>query len=171
MNEFILDDTFSPWEMALSRLKAGDTMSAARFLALMEQDETVDAEFAAQELEEKGIGLDVSDLPRIAGSSRSDERAELEGRLYREGKLMENLEDRDPLYQLLEDMGRNDPAADPGEALIRANFPRVYEIAGEFLDRGVLLVDLNGHTLTAPTARAMFPATVKPWTATGDSPI
>lgn len=142
MNEFILDDTFSPWEMALSRLKAGDTMSAARFLALMEQDETVDAEFAAQELEEKGIGLDVSDLPRIAGSSRSDERAELEGRLYREGKLMENLEDRDPLYQLLEDMGRNDPAADPGEALIRANFPRVYEIAGEFLDRGVLLVDL-----------------------------
>lgn len=142
MNEFILDDTFSPWEMALSRLKAGDTISAARFLTLMEQDETVDAEFAAQELEEKGIGLDISDLPRIAGSSRSDERAELEGRLYREGKLMENLEDRDPLYQLLEDMGKNDPAADPGEALIRDHFPRVYEIAGAFLDRGVLLVDL-----------------------------
>ena len=37
--------------------------------------------------------------------------------------------------------------------------------------QGVLLVDLNGHTLTAPTARVMFPATVKPWTAAGDSPI
>lgn len=142
MNEFILDEAFSPWEMALSRLKAGDIMSAARFLALMEQDEMVDAELAAQELEEKGVGLDISDLPRIAGSSRSDERAELEGRLYREGKLMENLEDRDPLYQLLEDMGKTDFAADPGEALIRTHFPRVYEIAGEFLDRGVLLVDL-----------------------------
>ena len=37
--------------------------------------------------------------------------------------------------------------------------------------QGVLLVDLDGHTITAPSNRVMFPATIKPWTVTGDSPI
>ena len=35
MNEFVFNDTFSPWDMALSKLKEGDTLSAGRFLALM----------------------------------------------------------------------------------------------------------------------------------------
>ena len=41
MNEFVFDREFSPWDMALGRLKAGDTLSAGRFIALMEQDQTV----------------------------------------------------------------------------------------------------------------------------------
>lgn len=37
--------------------------------------------------------------------------------------------------------------------------------------QGTLRTDLDGHTITAPTSRVMFPATIKPWNVTGDSPI
>ena len=42
MNEFEFDPAFSPWELALSKMKKGSSLSAVRFLALLEQDQTVD---------------------------------------------------------------------------------------------------------------------------------
>jgi len=85
MNEFVFDRGFSPWDMALAKLKPGDTLSARRFLTLMEQDQTVEPEAAAMELEGKGIGLDVSDLPHFASSGSTDARLALERKLYRQG--------------------------------------------------------------------------------------
>lgn len=156
MNEFVFDGAFSPWEMALSRMNPGDTLSAGKFIALMEQDETVDADLAASDLEERGILLDVSDLPSVSGGSRTGERVALEARLYKEGKLLENLESSDPLAQILKEVKAIAPleneeqtAAQAAlgdqsamERLTHGYLPTVYEIAGEYLERDVLLVDL-----------------------------
>lgn len=156
MNEFVFDREFSPWDMALGRLKAGDTLSAGRFIALMEQDQTVEPEMAAMELEQKGVLLDVSDLPRIAASGKTDERIALESKLYKEGSFLTNLEENDPLRLAIIQM-RNVSAIKDRDALAQraaqgderameeltnGSLTMVYHIAGEYLDRGVLLMDL-----------------------------
>lgn len=156
MSGFVFDQTFSPWEMALSKLKKGSVLSAGRFIALMEQDDTVEPEAAAMELEALGVMLDVSEFPRLPGSGKTAQRLELEERLYRQGDLMEALESNDPLKWNLRQIRELEPlencqelarrAASGDEAAMQAltggNLFRVYELAGEYLGRGVLLVDL-----------------------------
>lgn len=156
MNEFVFDREFSPWDMALGRMKPGDTLSAGRFIALMEQDQTVEPEMAAMELEQKGIMLDVSDLPRLSASGKTDERVALESKLYKEDAFLSNLEQNDPLRLAIVQMqsiptikDRDDLAREAAqgneramEELTNGSLTMVYHIAGEFLDRGVLLMDL-----------------------------
>lgn len=156
MNEFVFDREFSPWDMALSKLKPGDTLSAGRFISLMEQDQTVEPEMAAMELEQKGVMLEIRDLPRMAASSKTDTRIALESKLYRENSFLTNLEENDPLrlslLQLagLEPIDNEDDLAKKAaqgeqkamERLTDGSLKLVYEIAGEYLDRGVLLMDL-----------------------------
>ena len=156
MNEFVFNDTFSPWDMALSKLKEGDTLSAGRFLALMEQDTGVDPENAAMELEERGILIDVTDLPKTQSGGKTGERLAMEAKLYLEGGLLENLSENDPLRLILqqlktisslkEDQALAQKAAHGDEKameqLTHGYLPLVYETAGEYLERGVLLVDL-----------------------------
>lgn len=156
MNEFVFDRGFSPWEMALSKLNDGDVLTSGRFLALMEQDETVDPEMAAMDLEQRGVMLNVSDLPKFSGSGRTGERLSLEAKCYREGTLLENLEENDPLRLTLlqirtvapleneQDYAQKAAAGDESamELVTRGYLPAVYELAGEYLQRGVLLVDL-----------------------------
>lgn len=156
MNDFVFDRGFSPWDMALSKMKPGETLSARRFLALMEQDQTVEPEGAAMELEEKGIALDVSDLPHFAASGSTDARLALESRLYRQGGLIQGLEENDPLrlsllqIQSIRAIGNEDQLALKAaqgdqramEQLTSGSLALVYEIAGAYLDKGVLLVDL-----------------------------
>jgi len=156
MNDFVFDREFSPWEMALSKLKSGDTLSAGRFIALMEQDQTVEPEMAAMDLEQKGVMLDIRDLPRLASSGKTEARIVLESKLYREGSFLTNLEENDPLrlsilqMQSIPAVGNEDALAQKAvqgdekamEQLTGGSLNLVYEIAGEYLDRGVLLMDL-----------------------------
>ena len=156
MNDFVFDQEFSPWEMALSKLTRGSVLPAGRFIALMEQDNTVEPEMAAMDLEQRGVMLDVSGLPKMAASGKTDARLNLEARLYREGKLLENLEENDPLKLTLQQLNNIAPleneqelaqkAADGNESametLTSGYLPVVFELAGEFIDRGVLLMDL-----------------------------
>lgn len=156
MREFVFDQDFSPWEMARSKLKKGGVLSAGRFIALMEQDDAVEPETAALDLEAMGVMLDVSDLPKLPGSGKTAQRLELEERLYRQGGLMENLEANDPLKLTLrqirdmvpledcQELARKAASGDEAamQALTGGNLLRVYELAGEYLGRGVLLVDL-----------------------------
>ena len=156
MNDFVFDRGFSPWDMALSRMKPGDVLSAGRFIALMEQDQSVEPEQAAMELEEKGILLDVSDLPKVAVSGKTDARIKLESKLYKSNGFLNNLDENDPLrlslvqmngIPVLEDEDALALKAAAGdqramEQLTNGSLKLVYEIAGEYLDRGVLLMDL-----------------------------
>lgn len=156
MNDFVFDRGFSPWDMALSKLKAGQTLSARRFLALMEQDQTVEPEMAAMELEERGIALDASDLPHFASSGRTDARLALESKLYHQDGIVQGLEENDPLRLTVlqlramepieneELLARKAAAGDQRamEQLTNGTLGLVYEIAGEYLNKGVLLMDL-----------------------------
>lgn len=156
MNDFVFEQAFSPWEMALSKLNRGAVLPAGRFIALMEQDESVEAEQAAMDLEQRGVMLDISDLPKLPGSGKTASRLALEAKLYREGALLNNLEDNDPLKLILQQLQTAAPIADEAELarkaaegdqlameqLTNGYLPKVFELAEEFLDCGVLLTDL-----------------------------
>lgn len=156
MNEFVFEQSFSPWDMALSRLDRGAVMPAGRFLALMEQDSGIDPEMAAMDLEQRGVMLDITDLPKNAGGGKTGERLALEAKLYREGGLMENLEANDPLRLTLEQLKQIEAISNEQALAARAAagdekaaaeltsgyLPVVYELAGQFLERGVVLMDL-----------------------------
>lgn len=154
MNEFTFEQ--SPWDMTLSTLRPGGTLSAARFIALLEQSDETEAEQAAQDLESRGVMLDVSTLPKLASGAKMSERLALETKLYREGTLLPNLEDNDPLKLAIQQMEFLNPISDEQalaqkaangsqyamEQLTQGYLPEVFRIAGEYIDKGVLLVDL-----------------------------
>ena len=60
MNGFTFEEINSPWDLAVARLKRGDTLSAQRFLTLMRSTEDISSEDAALELEQMGVMLDNS---------------------------------------------------------------------------------------------------------------
>ena len=68
-----LDFTFeeSPWELTLDNLRRGDKLSAARFLTLMEGEDETAVEDALLDLEMGGVMLDISDLPKAAGTGEA----------------------------------------------------------------------------------------------------
>ena len=156
MSEFVFEPAFSPWELALSKMKPGSVLSAARFLSLLEQDQTVEAESAAMDLEQMEILLDISGLPKLAASGKTDARLALEEKCYKEGSLIPNLEKNDPLRLTLEQIRDMKPSGDlqmlaekaasgdekAMQMLTNDSLAMVYTIAGEYIGHGVLLVDL-----------------------------
>ena len=58
----------SPWELILGTLKKGDRLSAARFLTLLEGSGEDAVEDAFRDLLERGVSLDISDLPASFGT-------------------------------------------------------------------------------------------------------
>lgn len=154
-----LDFTFEQpaWEVALSALGPGDRFSALRFLALLEgeDEDTVEEAFAL--LEEKRIRLDLSQLPRDIGSGAAAVRLRQEEQLVRQGRLLEGLEQNDPLRLYLEEIarlpgthGEREKLAQrclAGDAqaqteLVNSCLDRVVQLAQEMVGRGVLLLDL-----------------------------
>ena len=154
MMEFTFDTP--AWEAGLSALRSGSTLSAARFLAMMEP-ETEDAlEDALQLLDEKDILLDVSDLPKGAGSGETALRLRREAQLVAEGKLPEALDENDPLRLYLEEMAATPVNGDPAvlarqskngdekamEKLTNLMLSHVTQQAFGLTGNGVLLMDL-----------------------------
>ena len=153
-----LDITFeeSPWELTLERLEPGSALSAARFLPLMEGEPESVMEEALQALEEKRIELDVSDLPRPAGTSEAAVRLRREEQLVKAGKLMESLDETDPLRLYLEELAAAPSFGDADllarrllegdrsvvEPLTNLMLSRVVDRACGLVGRGVLLQDL-----------------------------
>lgn len=158
MNEFTFDPMYSPWELALGQLRSGDSLNARRFLALVEASEDLSAEDAAMELEQRGVILDVSDLPWIAGNPDTQARLDLEKKLLEQGTLMENLEAHDPLRLFLEETDSLEKLEDGSDLamamavaagdesamqeLTNGYLACVLECAKEYAGSGVLLMDL-----------------------------
>ncbi len=154
--EFDIDYVQTPWDRAVEKLRGGDTMNARRFLTLMEMSEDQSSEDAALELEQLGVMLDVSDLPKIAGNPETDARLEMEQKLFAQGGWKKSLEKRDPLrlfiqeMELCENIEDGSDLAQKGAAgdekalqqLTSGYLRTVYECAGEFMGKGVLLLDL-----------------------------
>lgn len=154
MMEFTFEQ--SPWEMELSRLEQGSVISAAHFLSLMDGEDEQVLEDAFQMLEDKYITLVVSDLPVIAASGEAAVRLRQEQQLVKQGNLLTDLEETDPLRLYLEELAMIPAAGDicllaqryldgdesVVQMLTNLSLHRVVSLAEEMTGRGVLLLDL-----------------------------
>lgn len=154
MNEFTFEET--PWERLLQSLTAGDTLSAEQLLTLTEDGESDELELALRELEERGIGLDISGLPKNFGSGEAAVRLRREEQLAQKPEFGKELDKADPLRLYLEEV-RNLPRLEEPDCLAEkvlsgdeeamaeltnGRLYRVVELACEYVGCGVLLLDL-----------------------------
>ena len=153
-----LDFTFeeSPLELLLASFQEADVISAARFLALMEEETEETVEDALQELEAWKIRLDISELPKASGTGEAALRLRREEQLVQQGTLPAALEENDPLRLYLEELAAIPVCGDPQvlaleclegktgaeERLLNLSLGRVVELAMKHTGRGVLLLDL-----------------------------
>lgn len=156
MNELDFSFEQTPWELTLESLTPGSSISAARFLALLEGADEPEVEVAFQDLEERQIALDIGDLPKDPGSGATAVRLRQEQQLVQSGRLLQGLEENDPLRLYLEEVAATPVAGDPavlaqsyldGDELVAPRLvdlilSRVIEAAKSAVGRGVLLLDL-----------------------------
>ena len=155
MNDLEFTFENEPWEKLTRGIKPGESLSAVRFLTVMEDETEETIEDALAELQQLRIGLDISDLPKYAAG-------EAALRLRREAELVKNhmlpaaLEENDPLRLYLEELAAIPACGDPAvlvmecaegkesarERLLNVSLYRVVEIAKEHAGNGVLLLDL-----------------------------
>ncbi len=150
-----LDFTFeaAPWEKMLEQKKRGDSLSGMDFLDMTENEEDETVEDIFLQLEEKGVALDISDLPANMGSGQMSLRLRQEKQLAEGGDLMKGLEENDTLRLYLQELpdGRDLPRLqeqflmghrEAAEGLLYASLGRIVEMAKAYTGRGVLLLDL-----------------------------
>lgn len=155
MNDLVFEFDRAPWELAFEKLRKGDSISAVRFLTLLEGEEEAAVEDALLELEEKGITLSVSDLSKNYGTGELEKRLRLEETLVQIGMLLESLEESDPLALYLQEIAGVPAAGDPqllaeryvsGEdvtqQLVNVSISRAVSAAEAMTGYGVLLLDL-----------------------------
>lgn len=152
--EFTFEE--SPWEQAIAGITPGGTLDGAQFLAMMEPESEDSLEAVLAVLDEKDILLSIDGLGEFAGSSDAAVRLRLEKELVAQKKLLQGLEENDPLRLYLEEIAAL-PAC--GDAQVLAEqycsgqedvltqltnlmLGRVAEQAFGLAGRGVLLMDL-----------------------------
>ena len=154
----MMDFTFEPtaWEQALSEIAEVDRISALRFLTILEGETEDVLEEALLQLELRRISLDIDQLPRYSGAGEAALRLRMEEKLVRQGDLLRDLEENDPLRLYLEEIAGLPATGDvqlmaqrfaggyeavlPG--LTNRMLPLVIEMAKEMTGYGVLLLDL-----------------------------
>ena len=154
MSEFVFEESL--WELTLSKLRQGGSLSAVRFLTLMEGEDETALEDALLDLEQRRIALDISDLPKAPGTGEAAVRLRREEQLAKNGMLLASLEENDPLRLYLEELASIPVCGDPRilaaecmegktgaqERLLNLCLSRVVELAKEYTGYGVLLLDL-----------------------------
>ena len=154
MNDFVFEAT--PWELALEEMRYGDTLSAARFLTLLEGESEETVEEAFEDLADGHVTLDIAELPKTLGTGETAVRLRREAELVKTGLNPTVLEPGDPLRLYLEEVAGTPVcgdelalAADAAngddrvmERLTNLGLSRVIELAKEYTGYGVLLLDL-----------------------------
>lgn len=152
--EFTFDKT--PWETALEELPQGGSICAVRLLTLLEEESAEVLQDVLLELEIRGIALDISNLPKSAGTGEAALRLRQERELARSGDLLKGLEENDPLRLYLQEVEQLPAHGDPQKmaerfaggyeavlpGLTNRMLPTVIEMAREMTGYGVLLLDL-----------------------------
>lgn len=155
MNELDFSFEESSWERLLEDKQPGDQVSAAAFLTTMEGESEEALEDALLEMEEKGLLLDISDLPGT-GSGEAALRLRQETQFIKGGSRLEELEPEDPLRRFLEEVALTPECGDERllaqgcaegdetarERLASLGLSQVISAAAEYVGRGVLLLDL-----------------------------
>ena len=156
MNDFDFTFEETPWDLTLDSLRRGDSLSAARFLTLMEGENDTAVEDALLDLEMGGVTLDISDLPRVSGIGEAALRLRREEQLAAKADFVKDLDPGDPLRLYLEEVAGIPAWGDAAvlamesaggsesarERLLNLQLHRVVELARDHVGRGVLLLDL-----------------------------
>jgi len=156
MNEFVFSQEPTAWELTLKNLKPGESLSAVRFLTLMEEASEEEVQEALLDLEERTIALDITRLPQWKAEGKLAQRLEMEHRLAKSPDMRLALEDTDPLRLYLEEVAQTPAAGDPallaqqyvqgdetvGTQLVNLMLSRAIEEARSYVGYGVLLLDL-----------------------------
>ena len=154
MNELEFSFGTAPWEDYLDTVT--DTASAMTLLTLLEGEDETALEEALQELENRAVVLDISELPKPAGSGEAAARLRQEEQLVGSGLRPDVLEETDPLRLYLEEIALTpaygdssllaEQAASGDEKaqlqLTNLSLSRVIEAAKTYVGKGVLLLDL-----------------------------
>ena len=154
MNDFVFEESL--WELTLSKLSRGGSISSVRFLTVMEGEDEAAVEDALLDLEQMGVALDITDLPKAAGTGEAAVRLRREEQLVKSGMLLSALEENDPLRLYLEELASIPVCGDAEilaaeclegkhgaqERLLNLSLSRVVELAKEYTGYGVLLLDL-----------------------------
>ncbi len=148
MNDLDVSFEDSPWEAFLRTKRAGDTVSAANLLTMLEEENE-------QVVEDAGLNLNVFDLPKASGGGEAALRLRQEAQLVEKGLNPKELEPNDPLRLYLEEVAQLSTSGDEQalaarcaaderamEALTNLGLHRVLELAKDHVGCGVLLLDL-----------------------------
>lgn len=152
--EFTFEE--SAWEKALNGRNPGDKISVLELLPLLEEEDEDGVLEALEKLEEKGITLDISDLPNLPTGGNMALRLREEAQLVQTGNLMGGLDKTDPLRLYLEELAATPASGDIGQLsrrylegsedaaqqLVNLSLSRVVELATELAGKNVLLLDL-----------------------------
>lgn len=116
MNELDFSFEESPWETYIEGFSAGESVSAARLLTLLEGEEEEAVEDAFAALEARDLGLDLTDLPKTGANGQAALRLRQEYQLAKKGLDPRELEENDPLRLYLEEVAQTPAFGD--EALL-----------------------------------------------------
>lgn len=154
MMDVIFED--APWEQALDALQQGDAISAMKLLALLEGEDEDSTLEALDAFAQKGVALQIEDLPELPAGGEMAVRLRQEKELVQAGKLLTGFSENDPLRLYLEELAATPAAGDPellaqdyltgsetaAETLVNLSLSRVVELACELAGKSVLLLDL-----------------------------
>jgi RNA polymerase primary sigma factor len=153
--EFSFEKT--PWELYLDSIPSYGTASALHLLAMLESEDDLAVEDVFQALLDQRITLDLSELPRNQLDGEAALRLRREAELVKNGKLLQSLEENDPLRLYLEELASipvcgditalamelvDNPTEEVRARMVDLSLSRVVELAGEYTGYGVLLLDL-----------------------------
>ena len=154
MMDFVFES--SPWEQALEAMEPGQSVDALTLLTLLEDADEDTAIEALDMLEEKCVELRIDDLPNLPVGGNLALRLRQEAQLVASGKLLDGLEENDPLQLYLEELATMPAAGNPdilakrylegnesaAQKLVNLSLSRVVEMAKKVAGRNVLLMDL-----------------------------
>ena len=158
--EFTFEE--SPLEQLLLSLEDGQSFSGAQLLTLSEEVSEQELEDAFACLEQRQILPDLSDLQLPAPGPEAAERLRLEAKWVEQGMPLEGLEEKDTLRLYLEELASIPVCGDTRQIaqalcdsdstgqdaqtlrtrLAELSLSRVVELAGQYTNQGVLLLDL-----------------------------
>lgn len=146
--EFDFDWQEPGWKRALDLLTPGTDLPSHRFFALLGAVDEDEAQEAAEYLEGRGVGLDVSSIP-VPTQGEAAQRLRLEADLAAQGRLPGGLETDDALRQYwveVESLPRftesSLPSVTDPNRLLEGLMYLVLREAPDFAGQGVLLLDL-----------------------------
>lgn len=156
MSDYDFGPDKMPWEAEIELLPKGSQLSASRFLALLEPEDELTVEEALQYMEDRQIGLDISDLPPVALTGSSALRLKQEAECKTLETVQTGLDANDPLRLYLQELSATPAAGDIqmlaeryltgehhlAEQMVTLCLSRVVETALGYTGNGVLLLDL-----------------------------